>query len=850
MFAMTSGYKLKHWIDQTTGNLYYFGLHDDEHEQLNFVASPLELSAVDNMESSMCVPGYGSVYISSRVDSGTSGESRWLKFAATDKPDTFVGELGDVAVQKVFVSDNNKLYLEIDLSNKSGVSIVVDELAVSVPVNNNYTEFRYRPEYMYEKRVYEHVYPGNTSGYQLMQRLNGEAPIAYAIPVDHTAFEHTSHLSGTTGHNREGIPNHSWPGVSVIHLHAKGYMDKNGFKEIMGAGSVSSIGLLPGQHAIYTIEMGIVESIEQFNELAVSRGKLVANASPSMVSPVDSPVTLHIYSRSDVEIAKSELYAAKYKASDNGKFIWEFVFRQIGEHAVRIRNAEGNSATVVFYITAPLKELIQKRADFIVQYQVYDNKESILDGAILCYSRRDFTGNHNYKQGLFVQEDSLWGNGSYEGGITEAMYLAKKNSLDPDGQQIQALEAYIQNYVRRYMQNPETYEVFWWCGNFNSTRSFDYMHLANVYYYMHFIAKTFQATSTYSAHDYLYFAYKTLMTMFGNARKMDMVVGNMAGQVMFQTLEAMEETLIAEYYELLHQVHNFQRNLFQFNVPYGSECAYDNTGYEMAMTMAERYDDLEWVKRLGKIILAARGSQPVWWWHGSDIRWWDAEHDFSEGCHHYTSPLNSTGLQKAIERGQLSVTTEHLSSVYGGKLGAFTKIHPDGSGSMSYCWEQESPNFGFHAFSGDIGLGLFGSLVDLGAYVYNPQDEAIQSYLCSVEEAPDGQLTVVPSSGAGNRITWHLEHLDEGLSTGSVTLAAGYIQSFTWNVKTCFWEAIVYNDTEYSYQNEISFKVPVQAHMKLTVNGIKSVLHKISDVEVKASFTIASKERLRILLEA
>lgn len=845
---MTSEYKVKHAIEQSTGNLYYFGLHDD-HEQLNFVANPMELSAVDNMESSMCVPGYGAVLLSYTTIGGSPEKAIWMKFSSADQQDTFVSENDDISIRKTFIHQDNKLFLEIKLLNRSEASITVDELAISVPVNNNYTEFRYRPQYLYDRRVYEHIYPGHTSGYQLMQRLNGEAPLAYAIPLYNTAFEHTSHLPGTTDSIREGIPNHSWPGVSVIHLHAKGYMEKNGFSEIMGPGSVTSCNLSSGEEAYYTIEMGLVNNVESFNSLMVKRDKIVTTASPAMVSPIDSCVTLHVNSLSQIEIADSERYSVKRIEETGEKSTFVFTFHEIGEHLVRLRNAKGTSAPVLFNITAPLKELARKRADFIIKHQIYDDKESVIDGAILCYSRRDFIGNQAYKQGLFVQLDSLWGNGSYEGGITEAMYLAKKNVLDPDIQQIQALETYIQTYVRTYLQDPETNEVFWWCGNFNSTRAFDYMHLANVYYHMHLISKTYQATSVYSALDYLILAYKTLMTMFERARTMDLVVGNMGGQVMFQILEAMEETLIAEYYELLHKVHSFQRNLFEFNVPYGSECAYDNTGYEMAIMMADRYDDLEWMKRLGNIILAARGTQPIWWWHGSDIRWWDPEHDFSEGCHHYTSPLNSLGLLRAIERGQLPINSSNLSSIYGGTLGTFSKIHPDGSGSMSYCWEQESPNFGFHAFSGDIGLGLFGALVDLGAYVYKPQNEATQSYLCNIEESTDEKLTIVPSSGAGNRITWHLELQDGELSHGSVRLATGFIQSFCWNELSHSWEATVYNDTIFTYQNEIVFKVPIQTSMKLTVNGAKGALRKTSDSELKALFTIAPNESVIICLQ-
>ena len=169
---------------------------------------------------------------------------------------------------------------------------------------------------------------------------------------------------------------------------------------------------------------------------------------------------------------------------------------------------------------------------------------------------------------------------------------------------------------------------------------------------------------------------------------------------------------------------------------------------------------------------------------------------------------------------------------------------------MSYCWEQESSNFGFHAFSGDIGLGLFGALTDFGAYVYQPAGEALQGYLCDArDDAESGMLDVRPANGAGNRITWHLADADGGAGRGRVALTAGFIERLLWNRRTGTIEIAVHNDTSYAYRNEIAFTFPVPLHMELTVNGQRTPLRKISDHEVKTSFAIGSGERVAILLK-
>lgn len=850
---MENEYRLDHNIDKLTGNLHYLGFSNVD-KQMNFVANPVDLCLIDSKSSSK-VPGFGAICLSYLTEDRLYFQTgKWLELERNENDgNTFVFQDTAVLVEKRFITESNKLYINIKIHNKLKRTLEIDELSISVPVNNNFTEMRYEQEYLYNYKVHEHIYPGGSSGYQLIQRLSGESPFVYVIPGEKTYFEYSAHFPETISYSRKGVVNHSWPGSSMIFLRSKGYLERNKFKKIMGEGSSTSCKIGPGSEVSYSIEIGLVNSIEEFKDVLIKKGKIHITAIPGMVLPIDNIAHLFVGSESDIFLDKDEGFQIKELSKGNAGFNVKLLFCKTGEHFINIRNKSNQFARLVFYITPPVKELLEKRVRFILENQVFNDEQHKLNGAILPYSVKPFVGNGDikYGEGIFVKEDSLWGNGSYEGGITEAMFVAHKNVLVPDEWQISKLETYIKKYVRRYLQNVETNEVIWWCGAFSTQRAFDYMHLANLYYSMHLISDRYNLTKEFTALDYLMFSYETLMKMFEKSRALDMVVGLMGGQNIFHILESMQKNdiMVLQYYELLMKVHAHRRNLFTDNLPYGSECAYDNTGYECVMSYSDYYKDDAWIGKLKDIILAARSTQPVWWWYASDIRWWDAENDFSECCLHYTSPLNSSALLMALLGNKTDTSIDMLSNIYGGILGVLSKIHSDGSGSMSYCWEQESVNYGFHPFSGDIGLGLYGSLLCIGSFAYYSMKYGLIGCLCGVvEDDKSKMITVLPKDGIGKRFMWSIEteHLKKNESEvfrGKVELSSGIIKEIKINPEEKKIVLEIINEFHDEKQTEVLIQYPADYSTVLTVNGKLEKYCKTQKDSVKINYLLRGKEQ-------
>lgn len=842
------------------GEIAFLGYAGDPRQE-NYVAGPMELPLIGS-DAPNKVEGYSAVLLGYRLPGDRPEEEpayrrQWLSFRREPgEEETYVFENEHVRVSKTFRVDADALTIELAVTAGS-LGLEAAELAISAPINNYYCPWRYDQRYLYGHLHYEHVHPGGAHGYQLVESLSGNEPLLYCIPLGDTRFEHVSRFPGTIDLERPGIPNHSWPGSSLLFLHAEGYLAANGFKPLLPGLTASGIRLGPGETALRRLRLGFVEQRSGLAEVLVNSGKIDAYAVPAMTGPIDAEFRIVARGRGKLSLLDTDkLEAVSERDSADGR-VWRFKFREPGEQLVRIAgDGAAEPAALLFRVTAPLPELFERRADFIVDRQVLHDESSVLNGAILLYSLGDFEAFKG--EGLYAKEDSLWGNGSYEGGITDGMFAAEKNALYPNRGQIAKLERYIVDYVRRYLQNSDNDEVQWWLFRFDTTRSYNYMHVANLYYSMYRIAKRYGMTEAYTAEQYLDFAYRTLMKMFDASRPMDLITGLMGGQRIFDLLNSLrEEEQVEMYYNLLIRVRRHADELFRGDVPYGSECPYDNTGYECIAYYADYFKEEDCLSAIGKAMQAVRGEQPVWWWQGSDIRWWDAGTDFAEVCHHYTSPLNSSALLMLVRQGVVQPDPTLLSLIYGGLLGSTAKIHGDGRGSMSYCWEQESLNFGDHVCTGDVGLSLYGTLLGLQAFAYASPRHGELGYLGQLTRQPSGAgLRFAPLAGADRRVSWHFEDENGKVDRGDAYCSSGAIGEIVFGGETGGLRIAIRgsgnNDEGAStdgdvYSGELRLVLPVKP-IGATVNGTAVRIYPVAERTYAVDFSpvLSGGEECRI----
>jgi len=182
--------------------------------------------------------------------------------------------------------------------------------------------------------------------------------------------------------------------------------------------------------------------------------------------------------------------------------LYKIRFKGEGLRTVTVKGSENTDSGLFFYALPTLDELMDRRARFISETQYYRKYDDPLDHGILCYDL--------YHKRVLKDPMDMWGSGGYEGGITDAMFLAMKNVYRPDKEQIKLLETYIHKFVLGKLQNSETYGVAWTVGRPHRTeRGYNYMHNINLYEAMTRVARTWPALTQHNPEYYLDLCWKT-----------------------------------------------------------------------------------------------------------------------------------------------------------------------------------------------------------------------------------------------------------------------------------------------------------------------------------------------------
>lgn len=693
------------------GNLIFLSADGEK----NYISSPAELEILKTGENPEgTVPSFGALTM--ELSDGAAGFSGTPDCVRKGRAFEYDG--GWFVLRKTWRRFREGLDLEIRIRNDSERELTVRGLSVSLPYNNNYTRFMFDQDFLYRSRTCEHYYPCGSASYVLAEMLDGKQPVCWLLCGEGTEIRHFRKNPFSVQRENRGLPNHSYPGSLEAVLVGAGMPRAQGAEDEGGCRI-----LKPGEEARFLLKWGFCADRAAFDALRVDAGQVVLRPVTGLVQPLGTAFVFEALSRSPVTFACPEGQPEQIGANR-----YRIRFDSVGEKELEASN-ENCMARMICYVTAPFETLIRARTKFILGRQVCRDPGDLLDQAILPFAEREFCGH----TGLVREEGSLWGTGSYEGGICDACFAAEKNLLFPDPGEIAALEEYVSGYLLRYLQDPKTLRVNWFGYRALENRSYNYVHVANFYFSMYRIAERFGGTRR-DKWEYLDLAARTLEVMFSVSRAMDLVVGNMGIGVVFEVLEAFARLgSIDRYFELDLKFRRYMEDVFS-GIPYASECAYDNTGYEAVIRMCIARKDRQTALDLADIIAALKGNQPLWWWNGSDIRWWDAEFDFRECCHHYTSPYNGAALIRLMaETDWLKPREDLLSSAYGGLLGVLAKIRPDGFASMSYCPEPESEaNFGFHRCTGDFGVGGTALLKNLTAFSLVEQEKR-SDWLCEGE---------------------------------------------------------------------------------------------------------------------
>lgn len=670
-------------------------------------------------------------------------------------------------IQRYELPQDQRLEWGITLENPGTESLEIGELSLALPFNNNYyTDFDQSPEGMerlFHSRFYIHRYIGGASSYLLIRKLDGTFPGLLVLPTSGTGFEFFhNNLVG-------------WEGIPQVYLFSKATKERlrlaedwlNGHTSVTlspGQSKTFTLALWPilGRHHYYGYEDMFARSLEQ---ILYQEYKVHLQGFPSMVVPTDSYALMVAKSRTPIKDVTTTPLVQIDKGGGSPSFrLIRFQPEKPGPLTLGVETESGEVTKAHYLIVEPITELIKKRAAFIAKYQFYDNPAHLLDGAILVYN--------NKKRQPLVAPATYWGGGGYEGGITDAMFLAAKNAIHPDLGEIQILEQYVERFLLKRLQNPGDHRVAWFFYGktpMKMGRPYNYCHNLNFHYWMYRIGKDFQLLKKRSAADYLDSAYKTAVAMFSSSWTWHLYnVGLMHYSGIYDVIEALKaEGRVAEAATLEALAIKRANSLLSSDYPYSAEPLYDTTGYEDVYFAGKLLENYEHLERTARCALTQKSYSPTWFWNGSDKRYWDAMEDNpqseyygsdnGETCFHYTAPQTALVGLTHYDSDRFFPEKMLLFKSYASLLGVWSLVHSDGSASMCYTPDVTSNHAGYNQFSGDVGLGLFGYLRAVRSYLdsnrYAANFTLDVPLGCNLIENTDDYFTVKIIDGVGRRFS-------------------------------------------------------------------------------------------------
>ncbi|MBN2055811.1 hypothetical protein JW905_12860 [bacterium] len=717
---------------------------------------------------------FGSAALAWRID----GESEWNRLVTLETETEIATEANAITVihRKAALPIGITCTYSLDpvgfltwsliLTNTSGKDMEIGEVSVPAPFNNNYySDFEQDDagmKQLFHSRFYVHRQIGGATSYLLVRKLDGTFPGLLVVPAAGSSLEFFHmNLVGWEGipqlyfHSKAAEPilarNESWlNGTTSLRL-------KNGEShrfELHGWP-------ITGSHHYYGYEDMFDRTLEQ---ILLREGKPSFQFFPGMVIPTDTTASLLVKAPSPI----TAITAAPEVPLDTSRGTPQFRLVQFqpdtpGPLTIETETQAG-AARVHYRVVAPIAALIKRRAAFIAQHQVYHAPGHILDNAVLVHD--------NLADAPLVAPSTYWGGGGYEGGITDAVFLAAKNAIWPDKQEIDVLETYTDEFLLNHLQNPGNHRVAWFFTGATPTktgRPYNYCHAINFHYWMYRIGRNFDMLRRHEAAAYLESAYKTAIAMFDYSWRWHLYnVGLMHYSIVYDLIEALRSEGRIEQAERLEGLaRDRARRLLSSEYPYSAEPLFDTTGYEDVYMCGRLLADDDHMERTARCAMAQKSYAPTWFWCGSDKRYWDAMEDNprkeyygtdnGETCMHYTATQTALVGLTHYDNSRFFPEKTMFYKSYAALLGVWSLVHDDGSASMCYTPDMTSNHYGFNRYSGDVGLCLYGYLRAARSYMdvarLGPGTSLEQAFGAVITESDETHYRLRVTDGVGRRFS-------------------------------------------------------------------------------------------------
>ena len=790
-------------VSRSTGGVYHLSHPRDVPFRTNYVCNPRQHPTFDVEDSNWL----GDVRLTVNGDAQRTGRSSDVRAVVCSGDAITVSYTGTSSqpggIRGFELTENYRLTgdegdtLEwiIRVTNTSGASMTVDDLSLPM-LMNGWWDGGHQPG-IYEQNVGRHSFVGLEGSYVYWQRPNGVGPFLVLAPQADTALEFRN--KARTGEGPFGEVDPSWEGLVEFAIHSRGLqVARNG--AIEGYLPATGVTLAPGEAKTYAFAFTWAQDYVDLRQRLYDAGVVDVVSLPGMVIPGGQVATVAVRAKDGIDEVignPAQNIGVTERGTRNGYRLYELSFNDTGPHQVTVRYGGGRRSILQYNVIAPIAELIEARAAFLVAHQQARGTGRGYEGAFLQWdmSRKQLITWHDYPGGGWKR----WmAGGSDELGLAPAEFLSEKNVHAPRQDQVEALDYFLEHFIWGYLQTQtdatgaRTYRIYhWYDGTDGSApgtpdgratwRVMNYPHVWNTYFNMYRIARAYPSiTTALGAEEYLMRAYRTMRAYFEhpNAGTLDDAsreMGSMGEMTMPDIVEALRsENHAAAADDMERHIRDKARALFGREYPFASEMSIDTTAFETVYTLARRYGNTVMADTVTRASMASRGMQPLWYYYGSDNRhmgesWWNLGYETQLGAWQQQDYLrthdpSAAGLDfheamrqtyGAYLAGWSNINTGQISAS-ADNVGAASWQYQSQGGAGEAQWAFMPMISGWWAWSGEADLGFWGGLRAACVNVVDDPVVGLYAYGAQVR-LEDRTYTVVPWDGVQSRLTVYTE---------------------------------------------------------------------------------------------
>ncbi len=609
---------------------------------------------------------------------------------------------------------------------------------------------------------------GEDGGYLQVTRLNGHGPALLVLPDHKTPFEAYRPLYDDPtprGVTFEGF--YEWMCCTQAYLHQdwRGVQPWNPATERV---------LRPDESTNFTFRFATSPGVQQIQQTLMANKRPVAVGIPGYVVPTNQPAELFLHANHKIAaidcIPHSAMSIKPYRHKiATGWVGYALAAKVHGRCLVSVRYTNGTVQNIQYFVTPPETVQVSRYGSFMASHQWFDDPTD-------PFHRTDsFLGYDRATRSMVLQRYNSWFVGlSDEVGAGPSVGMAMKNANRLNVHEVHLLDQYVSHCLWGHVQNKNysvraslfyyepkllptyhyTVDQGWDKARSETTwRTFNYPHVASVYWAMYRIARTHPGLKLiHSWSWYLLHAYRTAMAIKQFAPGYAQF-GLMVGSIFPKIIHDMQtEGWTARADKMRDYMHSRERYWITRKYPFGSEMPWDSTGQEEIYT---------WCRYLGAnnkarvTIDAVLGYMPLvanWAYNGAARRYWDGA---VNGCHyrqivrmtnHYGSGINSIPVLDDFRRHPSNLYLLRVG--YAGMDQLMANIYP--SGFASYGFVADPAVLNFDPYSADYGIAFYGYARNDGSYLVHSSRFGWLGFGCAVTHTGTN-VVVSPRDGFHRR---------------------------------------------------------------------------------------------------